>query len=140
MEALCPGWRSLGEQRYCHPSLKARDLSPFAEGCYISLYPRGTWSRRWCRSLRGGKLTPRKHGAVTRKRVVPGADVARAHASPPAAGPARGRANPYPVSWMALVRLAQATASGWRPSTRRSWPILASRSTERLREAGGTGS
>lgn len=40
---------------------------------------------------------------------------------------------------MALVRLAQATASGWRPSTRRSWPVSASSSTELLREAGGTG-
>lgn len=58
---------------------------------------------------------------------------------PPPAGPARGQANPYPVSRMALVRLAQATASGWRPSTSRSWPVSASRSTERLRESGGTG-
>lgn len=33
---------------------------------------------------------------------------------------AAGTANPYPVSRMALVRLAQATAEGWRPSTRRS--------------------
>lgn len=37
-----------------------------------------------------------------------------------AQSPVIRQAHPYPVSRMALVRLAQATASGWRPSTRRS--------------------